>query len=86
MNEALRKTLKQLRLSGLLESLEIHLQEAVGHGLSHGEFLKLILQNELAVRGDRQLERWFKAAQFRKKKSLEDFNWLFNPSIPRKQV
>ena len=55
MNEALRKTLKKLRLSGLLESLEIRLQEAAGHGLSHGEFLELILQDELAVRGDRQL-------------------------------
>ena len=86
MNEALRKTLKQLRLSGLLESLEIRLQEAAGHGLSHGEFLELILQDELAVRGDRQLERRFKAAQFRERKSLENFDWSFNPSIPRKQV
>jgi DNA replication protein DnaC len=86
MNEALRKTLKQLRLSGLLESLEIRLQEAAGHGLSHGEFLELILQDELVVRGDRQLERRFKGAQFRERKSLEDFDWSFNPSIPRKQV
>ena len=86
MNEALRKTLKQLRLSGLLESLEIRLQEAAGHGLSHGEFLELILQDELAVRGNRKLERQFKAAQFRERKSLEDFDWSFNPSIPRKQI
>jgi len=86
MNEALRKTLKQLRLSGLLESLEIRLQEAAGHGLSHGEFLELILQDELAVREDRQLQRRFKAAQFRERKSLQDFDWSFNPSIPRKQV
>jgi DNA replication protein DnaC len=86
MNEALRKTLKQLRLSGLLESLEVRLQEAAGHGLSHGEFLELILQDELAVRGNRQLERRFKAAEFRERKSLEDFDWSFNPSIPRKQI
>jgi DNA replication protein DnaC len=86
MNEALRKTLKQLRLSGLLESLEIRLQEAAGHGLSHAEFLELILQDELAVRGNRQLERRVKAAQFRERKSLEDFDWSFNPSIPRKQI
>jgi DNA replication protein DnaC len=86
MNDALRKTLKQLRLSGLLESLEIRLQEAAGHGLSHGEFLELILQDELAVRSDRQLQRRFKAALFRERKSLEDFDWSFNPSIPRKQV
>ena len=86
MNEALRKTLKQLRLSGLLESLEIRLQEAAGHGLSHGEFLELILQDELAVRADRQFQRRFKAAEFRERKSLEDFDWSFNPLIPRKQV
>jgi DNA replication protein DnaC len=86
MNDALRKTLRQLRLSGLLESLEIRLQEAAGHGLSHGEFLELLLQDELAVRSDRQLQRRFKAALFRERKSLEDFDWSFNPSIPRKQV
>jgi DNA replication protein DnaC len=86
MNEALRKTLKQLRLSGLLESLEIRLQEAAGHGLSHCEFLEVILQDELAVRGNRKMERRFKAAEFRERKSLEDFDWLFNPSIPRKQI
>jgi DNA replication protein DnaC len=86
MNEALRKTLKQLRLSGLLESLEMRLQEAAGHGLSHSEFLELILQDELAVRADRQFQRRFKTAEFRERKSLEDFDWSFNPSIPRKQV
>jgi DNA replication protein DnaC len=86
MNEPLRKTLKQLRLSGLLESLEIRLQEAAGNGLSHSEFLELILQDELAVRADRQFERRLKAAEFRDRKSLEDFDWSFNPGIPRKQV
>ena len=48
MNESLRRTLKQLRLSGLLESLEIRLQEAAGHCLDHAEFLELIVQDELA--------------------------------------
>jgi DNA replication protein DnaC len=86
MNDALRCTLKQLRLSGLLESLEVRLQEAAGHGLSHVEFLELILQDELAVRGDRQLRRRVLAAQFRELKTLEDFDWSFNPSIKRKQI
>jgi DNA replication protein DnaC len=86
MNESLRTTLKKLRLSGLLEGLEVRLQEAAGHGLSHGEFLELILQDELAVRADRQLQRRVKAAQFRELKPLDQFDWSFNPSIPRKQV
>ncbi|HEY3869896.1 MAG TPA: IS21-like element helper ATPase IstB [Actinocrinis sp.] len=86
MNDALRSALKKLRLSGLLEGLEIRLQEAAGHGLSHIEFLELILQDELAVRSDRQLQRRVKAASFRDLKPLDQFDWAFNPSLKRKQV
>jgi hypothetical protein len=83
MNDALRGALKKLRLSGLLESLEVRLQEAAGHGLSHGEFLELILQDELAVRADRQLQRRVKAALFRELKPLDQFDWAFNPVCVR---
>jgi DNA replication protein DnaC len=86
MNDSLRSALKQLRLSGLLESLEVRLQEAAGNTLSHAEFLEIVLQDELAVRGDRQLQRRVKAAQFRELKTLEDFDWSFNPSIKKKQI
>jgi DNA replication protein DnaC len=86
MTDSLRNAVKQLRLSGLLESLEVRLHEAAGNGLSHTEFLELLLQDELAVRSDRQVRRRVKAAQFREVKTLEDFDWSFNPSIKKKQV
>jgi DNA replication protein DnaC len=86
MNDSLRSALKQLRLSGLLESLEVRLQEAAGNSLNHAEFLEIVLHDELAVRGDRQLQRRVKAAQFRELKTLEDFDWSFNPSIKKKQL
>lgn len=86
MNDNLRQALEQLRLSGLLESLEVRLQEASGHHLNHVEFLELILQDELAVRSNRQLQRRIKAAGFRELKTLDDFDWAFNPSIKKKQV
>jgi DNA replication protein DnaC len=78
--------LKQLRLSGLVESLEVRLQEAAGHGLNHAEFLELVLQDELLVRGDRLVQRRVKAAQFREVKTLDHFDWSFNPSIHKKQL
>src|SRR5271168_670432 len=86
MNDTLAKALKQLRLSGLLESLEVRLQEAAGHHLTHAEFLELILQDELVVRSDRQLQRRVKAAGFRELKTLDDFDWSFNPSLKKKQI
>ena len=86
MNDRLKTMLRQLRLSGLSETLEIRLQEAAGHQLTHAEFLELIFQDELLVRNQRLIGRRVKAAQVRELKALDDFDWAFNPSIPRKQV
>jgi DNA replication protein DnaC len=86
MNDRLKSMLRQLRLSGLSETLEIRLQEAGGHQLSHAEFLELLLQDELLVRNQRLIARRVKAAQFRELKALDDFDWSFNPSISRKQI
>ncbi len=86
MNESLQTTLRKLRLSGLAQTLEVRLQEAAGHGLNHAEFLELILQDELAVRADRLMNRRVKVASFREPRTLEDFDFAFNPSINKKQI
>jgi DNA replication protein DnaC len=86
MTDALLKTLKQLRLSGLAQSLDIRLHEAQGHNLSHAEFLELLLQDELQVRHDRQLQRRVKAAGFRELKTFDAFDWSFNPGLPKKII
>jgi len=78
--------LRQLRLSGLLSSLEVRLAEAAGNRLDHGEFLELILQDELAVRASRLVERRIRWAMFRETKNLDEFDFGFNPSIKRKQI
>jgi len=49
MTGSLQTALTRLRLSGLAASLDVRLQEAAGHHLSHGEFLELVLQDELLV-------------------------------------
>jgi DNA replication protein DnaC len=82
----LKTTLRQLRLSGLAQALDVRLQEAAANRLGHEEFLELIFQDELNVRHQRHLERRTKAADFRTLKTLEDFDWQFNPAISRKQI
>ncbi len=86
MNESLQSSMRKLRLSGMIGTLDVRLQEAAGNRLSHAEFLELVLQDELTVRSDRQVDRRVKAAAFREQKTLEDFDWQFNPSIRKKQV
>ena len=86
MNAKLNECLKKLRLSGMAQTLEVRLQEAVANRLDYAEFLELALADELAVRQERQVARGLKAAGFREPKTLEDFNWDFNRSIKKKQI
>jgi DNA replication protein DnaC len=86
MTHQLKESCRRLRLSGLASSLDLRLQEATSHQLPYGQFLELLLQDELNIRAQRQLERRKKAASFRDLKPLEDFDWSFNPSIKRSQI
>jgi DNA replication protein DnaC len=86
MHESLPQAARKLQLTGLLASLEVRLQEAQSHQLTHAQFLELLLQDELNVRQQRQIERRLKAAQFRDRRTLEEFDWSFNPSIARARV
>lgn len=85
MNQ-LKNQARALRLSGLLPSLKLRIQEAASHQLSHSEFLELVLQDELDVRASRQIARRNKAASFRDRRTLESFDFSFNPGIPRQRI
>jgi DNA replication protein DnaC len=66
--------------------LDVRLSEAQSAKLTHAEFLELILQDELLVRDQRKIDRRVKSASFRDIKTLEDFDWSFNPRIQRSQM
>jgi DNA replication protein DnaC len=83
MNENLVRTLRQLRLSGAQANLELRLQEATANRLGHEQFLELVLEDEMNLRRDRFLKRRVKAARFAGLKTLDQFNWDFNPKIER---
>ena len=74
------------RFAGLAAALDVRLQEASGQPLNHVAFLELLLQDERAVRNERRMGRRVKAAGFREQKTLEDFDWQFNPSIQKKVI
>lgn len=86
MNETLARSLRKLRLSGMRETLDVRVQEAKSGKLNHVEFLELIVEDELEIRAQRLRQRRTKAASFREMRSLEDFDFSFNTSIPRKTI
>lgn len=83
MNPELDRKLRSLRLSGMAATLPARNQEAIHNQLSHTEFLELLVEDELSIRRDRLFARRLKQAGIPEVKTLEDFDWSFNPSIPR---
>jgi DNA replication protein DnaC len=78
--------LKALRLSGILETLEVRNRQAIDEKLSFVEFLERLLEDEVERRGQKQLTLRLRRAGFSGDKTLEGFDWSFNPSINRQQV
>ena len=75
--------LKQLRLSGILDSLELRNRQAIEHKLAFPEFLALLIQHEVARREQKKLNLRLRRANFRSHKTLERFDFDFNPKINR---
>jgi DNA replication protein DnaC len=86
MTNTLKQHAQKLRLSGLLHSLELRLQEAEANRLPYAEFLELLFQDEINVRHQRLLARRHKSADFREPRSLDNFDFNFNPTINRTQI
>jgi DNA replication protein DnaC len=78
--------LKQLRLSGVLESLEIRHRQAIDDKWSYIEFLERLLQDEVERRGQKQLQLRLRRSTLDTTKSLETFDFSFNPTINRQQL
>jgi DNA replication protein DnaC len=78
--------LKQLRLSGILDTLEARCQQAVEGEWSYLEFLERLLQDEVERRAQKQLALRLRRANLHSGKTLDTFDFKANPSLNRQQV
>ncbi len=83
MNPDLCARLKHLRLSGMVEALSVRNQQAVSGNLSHVEFLELLVEDEISRRRDRLFARRIKRARLPETKTLDSFDFGFNPKLPK---
>jgi len=82
----IEKKLKQLRLTGMLETLEVRLKQAEESNSGYLDFLSTLLEDEYEKRQSRGLLKRLKKAGFEEEKTLESFDFSFNPQIPVKRV
>ena len=75
-------TLRRLKMSGMLDTLEVRLDQARAGELGHLEFLQVLCEDELTRRDASALTRRVRAARFDEIATLEDFDFAYNPKIP----
>jgi DNA replication protein DnaC len=78
--------LKRLRLSGILETLDARNRQAIDGKWSYIEFLSRLLEDEVERRGQKQLRLRLRRATLNTTKTLETFDFAFNPAINRQQI
>ncbi|WP_425973946.1 IS21-like element helper ATPase IstB [Tepidimonas sp. HKU78] len=79
----IERALRELRLSGIAETLSTRVMQAQASQEPFLETLGAMLQDELDRRRTRLLERRFKRSGLDEKVTLADFDWRFNPKLPR---
>lgn len=83
---ALTPHLKQLRLSGILDSLEARNRQAIESKLAYTEFLALLIEDEVARREQKKFASRLRRAAFRTNKTLDQFEFDRLPQLNRALV
>lgn len=82
----LSQGLKQLKLQRLADQIDGYLQDAAKQQWGYDEFLRQLLEAELASKQDKRTEMGTRMARFPFVKTLESFEFAYQPSIDAKRV
>lgn len=80
----MERTLKILRLPGIRATLETRALQASQGDVSFMDAFSMLLQDELDRRKSRLIEIRFKSSGLDEKKTMTEFDWGFNPKVPKK--
>lgn len=79
----IENNLKRLRLSGMSQTVQGRNIQAIEGKMSFQEGLSNLIQDELDRRGTSLVERRFSLSGLTERKFIKDFDWGFNPKVPK---
>jgi len=86
LQPALQASLRTLKLSGMLETLDARLAQATAGELGHLDFLQVLCQDEISRRESMSMHRRIRRARFDEQTTLEGFDFTANPKLPAAQI
>lgn len=86
LSSQLNQQLKRLRLSGILDTLDVRIEQAVEQKLGHREFLLQVTTDEVDRREQKKLTTRLRRATFAAEKTLEGFHFEARPTLNRQMI
>jgi DNA replication protein DnaC len=77
--------LKNLRLSGMVATLEARALQVASHEMDFIEALGWLVQDELDRRRSKLLERRLLLSGLIERKRLQEIDWSYNPKLPKRE-
>ena len=82
----LERSLRDLRLSGMAATMQARAMAVDTQTMNFIEGLSWLVQDELDRRQSRLLERRYKHSGLSERKDLKDFDWIYNPRLPKREI
>jgi DNA replication protein DnaC len=82
----LENKMRMLKLTGMADTIDMRLDQAQKDGVGFREFLELLLEDEAQYRANKRLTTRIMRAHFEEEKSLEGFDFNFNPKLPAQYI
>jgi len=86
IDTALHDSLRALKLSGMLHTLNARLAQAQAGELGHLEFLQVLCHDEITRRENMGMQRRLRRARFDHATTLEEFDFAASPKLPAAQI
>lgn len=86
IDTALHEALRNLKLSGMLETLDARLAQARAGELGHLDFLQVLCHDEIGRRDATAMTRRLRRARFEQTTTLEEFDFHASPKLPAAQI
>lgn len=86
MNDLVLSRLKNLKLSGIIKTLDTRNEEALANNLSYMEFFELLINDEVTNRQINENKKRIHKAKFEFYKTLEEYNFSCQPSVNKKFI
>ncbi len=84
--DRIRAQLADLKMPGALETLDEVLTRVDGGGVTASEAIEQLLGSQIMLRNNRRLQAAMRSSRLPAIKTLEDFDFTFQPSIEREQI